>query len=171
MEDAYVLIPVAEDVHLGYLEYTESNLVELLFKHLGAAYGWPGDNNSVECSRLLKSVYACFGYNMPRSSQAQANISCSKKLDVSSSSIPEKLKILESAPIGTLLFFDGHSMLYLGMEDGKPYCVSAANSDNMKKEEASSKLYLNTVVLINMTDTLRMDGQSWLEQVETIVIP
>ncbi|MBO4679507.1 MAG: SH3 domain-containing protein, partial [Lachnospiraceae bacterium] len=104
-EDVYVLIPAAEDVNLGYLPYTEENVAKLAFKHLGSVYGWAGDNNGQDCSGYAREIYACFGYNLPRTAKAQSNIESSGSYDVSGKGYSEIAEILNDAPIGTLLYF------------------------------------------------------------------
>ncbi len=170
-EDAYVLIPAGDDVHQGYLEYTEENAARLLFRHLGAEYGWAGDNNSVDCSAYVRQVYACFGLDTPRSSSEQAKMTCSKTCHVENSTVSKKLQILEDAPIGTILHFNGHIMMYLGMVDGVPYCISSTGSIAKKTDGSMQVVNVNTVIITSMSDTYRLDGRTWLEHLDTIVIP
>jgi len=170
-EDVFVLIPGSEDVNLGYLPYTEENVAALAFKHLGEVYGWAGDNNGQDCSGLVREIYTCFGLNLPRTAKAQSDMECSQSYNVSSKGYKEKMDILENAPIGTLLYFPGHIMLYLGTDEGRPYCISSTGNYATAEMNAGEIKEVNTVILTDMIDTKRSDGKSWIENVTQIVIP
>ncbi|MBR6308519.1 MAG: SH3 domain-containing protein [Lachnospiraceae bacterium] len=171
IEDVYVLIPASEDVNLGYLPYTEENVAKLSFKHLGAVYGWGGAYNGQDCSGYVREVYACFGFNLPRAARTQADYACEKNVDVTKMSVAEKIDILNDAPIGTLVFFPGHIMMYMGTVDGVPYCISSAG--NFSTIENGTIVYkeVNTVILTNMADTKMADGRAWIESITKITIP
>lgn len=166
--DKYVLIPVSEDVSEGFLEFTEDNIANLLMKHIGNIYGWAGDNNAVDCSGLVHEVYSCFGINLPRGAAVQSEAKELASWKVSNSGVSKKLSILRDAPIGTLLYFPGHIMMYLGMVDDIPYCISAVGSVGLQGEAGLEISQVNTVVITDMTDVLRADGRSWLESLERI---
>ena len=157
--------------YTGVFPDTEENIARLLFRHLGAEYGWAGDNNSVDCSAFVRQVYACFGYDMPGASAEQAKMTCSKTCHVENSTVSKKLQILEDAPIGTILHFNGHIMMYLGTVDGVPYCISSTGSVAKNVDGSMKAVNVNTVIITSMSDTYRLDGRTWLEHLVTIVIP
>lgn len=169
--DEYVLIPISEDVSLGYLPYRQDEVVKLLFKYLGVVYGWAGDNDSVDCSLYVRQVYRCFGFEMPRAAKPQAELYCKENYDVAKTSLEKKKEILKAAPIGTLLYFPGHIMMYLGMENGDPYCISSVGDYSTVELGKGNIETANTVIITNMSDTTRGTGESWLDSVERIVIP
>lgn len=171
LTDGYVLIPVSEDVNLGYLPYTEENIAKLMFKYLGAVYGWAGDYDSIDCSLYVRQVYRCFGFEMPRATLPQALLECEGNYDVKDMSFEKKKEILESAPIGTLLYFPGHIMMYLGMEEGEPYCISSVGDYSTAELGKGQIAVANTVIITNMLDTTRGTGDSWFDCVERIVVP
>lgn len=171
VEDVYVLIPASEDVNLGYLPFTEENVAKLAFKHLGAGYGWAGDNNGQDCSGYVREIYGCFGYNMPRSAKAQADMECTASYDVVKKSADDIMEILKDAPIGTLLYFPGHIMLYLGNENGVAYCISSVGNFARIQDNVAVQREVNTVVITDMNDTVRADGIPWISSLTKIVIP
>ena len=170
-EDIYVLIPATEDLSLGYLPYTEENVAKLAFKHLGAGYGWAGDNNCQDCSGFVREIYACFGYIMPRATTPQSEIECSESYDVEGQSVEKIKAVLDDAPIGTLLYFRGHIMIYLGNVDGVPYCISSVGNFSAAEQGGVRQKEVNTVIVSDMINTKRADGKSWIESVTKIVVP
>ncbi len=171
IDDKLVLIPITADVNMGYLPYTEKNVIELAFKHLGSEYGWAGANNALDCSGLTRAIFSCFGFQLPRTAGAQTQVENLDIHNVVDMNVADKISFLENAPAGTMLFFPGHIMIYLGNVDGIPYCISSVGSFATKDMEVGTYKSVNSVVITNMIDTTRKSGASWLECIEKIVIP
>ena len=81
------------------------------------------------------------------------------------------MDILEDAKIGTLLYFPGHVMMYLGTEEGKPYCISSVGNFATSDMTVGETKEVNTVILTDMLDTKRADGKTWIDSVSRIVVP
>ncbi len=64
------LIPINEDVTLGYLPYTKANVIKQAFKMLGQRYSWGGANGR-DCSSFIQSIYASMGLQLPRNTSQQ----------------------------------------------------------------------------------------------------
>lgn len=112
-----------EDVHLGYLPYTMENVLRQAFKLYSQPYGWGGLFGGRDCSRFIRDVFQCFGFNMPVNSFRQANLTEQKK-DVSGMRTDEKTALLrsfEGRP--ALLYMKGHIMLFLGGIDGRVFAI------------------------------------------------
>lgn len=92
-----------------YLPYTTNNLIIQSFKMLGEPYIWGGN----DCSNLILNVYSTFGINLPRDSKNQSLI----KNNSMDKNFLNKLKI------GSLLFTDGHVMMYIGDYNNKSYVI------------------------------------------------
>jgi hypothetical protein len=116
-------IPGDEDVHRGFLPYTQNNLAYQAFKMLHQPYGWGEMFGARDCSRFVMDLFATFGILMPRNSELQARVGIS--LDpLEGKTAKEKQKILNRAvPLITTLRLPGHIMLYLGKESGKYYVI------------------------------------------------
>lgn len=82
----------------------------------------------------------------------------------------KKLEILKSAPAGTLLYLPGHIMLYTGMIDGEPYCISSAGSIVTEEIPEGAEIQTNEVILTSLFQTLRSDRRSWLEALTMITM-
>lgn len=170
MEYKMVPIPASEDVHIGYLKYTEANLLDQAFKREGALYGWAGENNAQDCSGFTKEVYACFGITLPRTSVAQTELQAVSNQLLRSASKEKRLEMLKDAPAGTIMYFPGHIMIYVGTLDGAPYCISSCGNYYNKTAEGFTLKEINSVVLTPMTETYCESGESWLEALTMITM-
>jgi hypothetical protein len=117
-----------DDVHLGFLPYTQENLARQAFKMLHQPYGWGEMFGGRDCSRFIMDIFATFGIIMPRNSKFQARIGISLgRLD--GASLKEKERVLDRAiPLATTLRMPGHIMLYLGKENGRYYAIHNVSS-------------------------------------------
>ncbi len=96
------------------MEATPENFAKLFKTLQKRPYGWGGSNFNNDCSQELKSIYATFGIWLPRNSLYQAN--AGRKIDKSDSTIDQRLESLrrEGRPLVSLIYIDGHVMMYLG---------------------------------------------------------
>jgi hypothetical protein len=116
-------IPWNEDVHRGFLPYTQKNMAYQAFKMLHQPYGWGEMFGARDCSRFMMDLFSTFGILMPRNSKLQARVGISLG-QLEGKTIKEKKKILDRAiPLATTLRLPGHIMLYLGKEDAKYYVI------------------------------------------------
>lgn len=166
IRDEYALVPVSADVRAGRLEFTAADVLRQMFKLLGRRYGWGGDGHANDCSGVLRDVFSCFGVVLPRTSAQQAKASGAAAVDLSGLTDGAKLDVLKKARAGSLLFFPGHAMLYLGTVKGKPYVISAVSSFS---EDRRILLAANTVTVNSLTETYRKDGESWLSHLATLI--
>lgn len=151
------LISEHSDVHVGYVPYTERNLLQIAFECLGNRYGWGGSLDAMDCSSYVVSVYRCFGFNLPRNTTWQrAMDDCT---DFTEKTDKQKKKLIEKASIGSVLYFNGHEMMYLGSYNGKLYVISALGSVMDVGDESVRSVYN---VAINTLDVKRRDGSTWL---------
>lgn len=165
------LIPQSElnegNVNIGFLTMTTENILKQAFHYLGDCYGWGGMLNSVDCSGLARDVYACFGLMMPRDSSKQA-ATPAFSYDVSGSGDKEKMADLEKVPAGSLVYFPGHEMIYLGKVNDHYYVISAVSTIN-PTDGGSGRI--RSVVISTLDGTMRGSGSSWLGDLTSIQIP
>jgi hypothetical protein len=116
-------IRAGEDVHRGFLLYTQENIAGQAFKMLHHSYGWGDSLGGRDCSRFIMDLFRTFGIQMPRNSKEQARVG----IDVGSlmgKPIQEKKTFLDrSIPLATTLRMPGHIMLYLGKDRGSHYVI------------------------------------------------
>jgi len=116
-------IPANEDVHYGFLPYTQKNLPQQAFKMLHQPYGWGEISGGRDCSRFIMDLFNVFGILMPRNSNLQAKMGISLG-PLEGKTVEEKKKILDRAiPLATFLRMPGHIMLYLGKHEEKHYAI------------------------------------------------
>lgn len=162
------LISQRHNVSVGFLPLTQSNLLDIMFSCLGDRYGWGGSLDSFDCSLYTRTVYRCFGIEMPRNTSWQTKVpgTC-----IDAASAPDELKIsyLKDLPAGTLLYFPGHTMIYLGNVDGTPYCISALGS----VVESTGDIKVRSVYSVAITplDVRRKSGLTWINCINSIVNP
>lgn len=143
----------------GYLLYNENNLKKQAFKYLDTQYGWGGMNNGIDCSGFILNVYGSFGIKLPRDSINQQK-STGKFIELSENmTISERLSLLKGTKIGSLLYFKGHIMMYLGFIDNKPKIIH------------SVALYLDDCpmsVIVSDLDIKRMNNITFIESITSI---
>lgn len=158
-------VPQSLDVTVGFLEYTTKNIIEQSFKMLGERYGWGGLWNARDCSAYTMDIYHCFGINLPRNASKQA-IAAGKQIDVSTYSNEDKQAFILSQPVGTLLAFPGHIMLYLGEYDGEPYVIHQSYSFISKDKTTEAQV---SCVLVSDLEVKRSkSGETFLSEITTV---
>ncbi len=161
------LISEHNSVSIGYLPLTENNVVELTFACLGNRYGWGNMFEDFDCSGLVRAVYRCFGITMPRNTTRQIAIP-NNTYDVSKLTSYAKLAVLDQLPVGSLLFFPGHIMIYLGKVDGAPYVISSAGVLSDSAGEVNVQKYLS--VALTPMDVRRANGSTWFDNITKVVV-
>ena len=162
------LLPQHSDVSVGYLPLTQTNLLRIAFKCLGNSYGWAGTMGAMDCSLYNRAVYRCFGLDLPRNTNWQQNVP-NTKIDISGKTDEEKLAILSKLPAGTMLYFPGHTMLYLGMDNNMGYVISDTGS--VSKPDGDVQVESTYSVIINPLSARRRNGNSWLTELTAAVLP
>jgi hypothetical protein len=130
-----------ESVHFGYLKYTPRNIIDQAFRLINAPYSWGGANGEQDCSGYIQQVFSTFGIFLPRNSSAQAEVGILLGKFTRHTEDNEKIKVLSETAAGgiTLIYLDGHIMLFLGMHEGKPYVIHdiwGYRERSLKDEEA-----------------------------------
>lgn len=162
------LIPQHSGVSEGYLPLTTQNILEVAFSMLGDAYGWGGMLAVPDCSQYVRNVYKCFGLELPRNTTWQSAMPA-EKYDLSELDADAKAALLDGLPAGTILFFRGHEMLYLGAVDGRHYVVSSVSS--IMTPDGEGRLRVRGVVVNALESTLRANGNTWLKDLNLAVVP
>lgn len=149
----------------GFLPLTHANVAMVALNWLGNCYGWGGMLGSEDCSGYVRDVYKCFGLELARNTNGQANQPV-KKFGLEGLSDNEKAEIIKKMPVGSVLIFNGHEMIYLGCEGDKLYVISAVSK---MKVNGEIRRIRNTV--INTLDVCRENDHTWLASLTTAEIP
>ena len=162
------LISQHKDVYVGYMPLTKANISKVAFSALGNTYGWGGSLYSDDCSGYMRNVYKCFGLELARNTTWQTAMPMAK-VDMQYMSKEEKIKFLDSLPFGTILYFSGHEMMYLGKSDGNYFVVSAVGSI-LRPGTTSTRQRIRSYI-INSLEIKRTNGNTWLEELTTAIVP
>lgn len=100
----------------GYLPFQGETLINLATNLLGETYSW-GGKGGVDCSLLVREIFATTGIILPRNSSQQAEIGKTLWTQSHPESLEEVLQ--KASPGKTLLFLQGHVMVYVGREGSK----------------------------------------------------
>lgn len=156
------------DVSVGYLPLTQANLLKTAFNCLGDRYGWAGTLGAMDCSLYTRAVYLCCGVNMPRNTTWQQNVP-NTKFNLSAMTDAQKLKFLSKLPAGALLYFPGHTMIYIGTENNMAYVISDTGS--VSAPTGALQVESTYSVIINPLSARRRNGSTWLSNLTAAVLP
>lgn len=156
IEKAFV--DLKSDVSVGYLPFTQANVIRQAFKLLGSRYGWGGMYDGRDCSAFTHDVFLTFGIDVPRSSKGQGFIGTQLNHFEYKEQTEDKLAALRSATPGiTLLRMPKHQMLYLGEVNGRFYAIHSTWAERIAMD-SDSKVRINQVVVSDLS----LNGRSYL---------
>lgn len=97
------------------LKASKDNIAMIIKQLLHRPYGWGGAFFLNDCSQELKNLFTPFGIWLPRNSGSQALYS-KAVVDLSNLDVKERLSYLKQKghPLMTLIYIEGHIMLYVG---------------------------------------------------------
>lgn len=140
-----IIIP-RDKAHLGYLPYTKRNIYIEAFKYENVKYSWGGMDSGVDCSSYVANIYRTFGIEFPRNTSSQKD-SVGEITYLNGKTIVEKKKILNTLDYPSLIYMNGHVMIYLGKKDNKDYIIHASGSDKkvVLEELTDDSMYLQSI--------------------------
>lgn len=151
-------VSLKADISVGFLPYTQRNVIRQAFKLLGARYGWGGMYNGRDCSGFTHDVFLPFGIDMPRGSKEQAFVGTQVDNFRPMQNAERKAASIRSATPGvTLLRMPLHQMLYLGEVNGQFYAIHSTWAERISME-SDLKKRINQVVVSDLT----LNGNSYL---------
>lgn len=162
------LISEHKKVCAGYMPLTKSNVSKVVFSALGNTYGWGGNLHSDDCSGYMRNVYKCFGMELARNTNWQTAMPVAK-VDMKYMPKEERIRFLDALPFGTILYFSGHEMMYLGSQSGKYYVISAVGSI-MRPENPTVRQRIRSTI-VNTLDVKRANGNTWFDEITVALVP
>lgn len=108
-----------EFASLSPLALNSENINTVLNEIAKTNYGWGGVYEQRDCSSTLMDLYAPFGVSLPRNSSKQAKVG--EHIDLSTLNNLEKEKVIKekAIPFETLLYKNGHIVLYVGTHNNE----------------------------------------------------
>jgi len=163
-------IPKKDDVHYGFLPYTQKNLAHQAFRMLHQPYGWGEMSGGRDCSRFIMDLFNVFGILMPRNSNLQASLGIPLG-PLEGKTDEEKKKILDQAiPLATLLRMPGHIMLYLGKDSGRHYAIHSIWGIQVKGSTGLQTQRIGKVIVSDLSLGSTGPGGSLLHRLTEIQI-
>ncbi len=167
-EKAYLY---TRDTNIGYLKYTQRNILQQAFKHINSPYSWGGYDGEQDCSTFIRQVFGCFGLILPRNSLAQIK-SGNKQINIDnklSDSDKSKEIISKTIPAISLLYLPGHIMLYIGEENDTPYAIHAIwGTENFINKKERHVSFINRVVVSNLSIGEKTSKNSLLRRIKKV---
>ncbi len=166
------LISSHHGVSIGYLPLTKKNILKVAFSCLGDRYGWGGMLHAMDCSMYTRSIYRCFGLELPRNTTWQKDMP-TYKVDLSKMTDGKKKKAISKLPAGALLMFSGHITMYIGQVGKKHYVISDVGSASETVECVGNDVSVKSIycVSVNSLDVRRRSGNTWLTEMLVGLVP
>ncbi len=164
------LIPKVKDVHVGYLPFTEENIIVQAFKFLGERYGWGHRYNARDCTGFVSEVYKTFGILLPRNSgdQGRGPVGINNHFE-KDTTFDFKKTVLSKAQVGDLIYIPGHVMMVLGHEGDETWVIhDVTGAGYLLANGEAQRAILNGV---SITPTLKLHnskGRPYLDRVSNI---
>lgn len=166
-EKKAALISMHNKVSIGFMPFTQKNILDVAFSCLGNRYGWGGMLDSMDCSLYTRNIYRCFGFIIPRNTTWQQLVP-DTLISLDGMTEVQKGQLVETLPIGALLYFPGHTMMYTGTADNISYVISVLGSVvDVTGEIAIKKIYS---VSLNPLIVRRGNGRTWLDNLSSVVL-
>lgn len=151
----------------GPLPFSAQNIVSQAQKMLGEPYGWGGSQYFRDCTSLLVDVFAVFGLCFPRNSRQQLQM-------LGVEQCPEirehKYRWIAALPPGSILYFPGHGMLYLGQRGSVLEILHSVYAIGLPAADKIIPYKLRRVTLGNLGQR-RAQGQLLLDAVTACWVP
>lgn len=142
------LIARSQDTHVGYLPFTQRNLITQAFKFLGERYGWGGGYNARDCTGFVSAIYRSMGMRMPRNSSQQGSSDYGQNWHYTRSTPPTD-EALSELQVGDLIYIPGHVMMLLGQDDSGPFVIHDVKG--LAYENDSGEFYRSTLNGVSVT--------------------
>ena len=151
---------------------TQAEILRVAFNNLGDRYGWGGMQGSMDCSLFTRNIYRCFGLELPRNTSWQKSIP-GRVLSFEGMSDEDKLNAMKMMPAGTLFFFQGHIMMYIGMDMVEGQEMAYVISDTGSLSDSTGDLSVRKMfsIIINPLTTRRGAGTTWLNNISAAIMP
>ncbi|HHR6038871.1 TPA: SH3 domain-containing protein [Providencia alcalifaciens] len=132
-------------------EMTPKNIATLMKTMGNKPYGWGNYNFYNDCSAEIRSLLMPFGIFLPRNSAAQIQAS-PRIVDLSKENITTRISYLKQhgKPFTTLVYIQGHIMLYIGNEkmNGKLVPMTYQNIWGLRPEDKKNRSIIGSSVFL-----------------------
>ncbi len=164
------LIARHQTTQIGYLPFTEANILRQAFNFLGERYGWGHDYNARDCTGFVSEVYRTMGIEMPRNSGQQGHGEFGRNIRFAADTpVADKRKYLAELQVGDLLYLPGHVVMYIGHVGDEPYVIHDVHGLRYRDAEGNAYQGILNGVSVTPLNTLYVNEQdSYLDRIYAI---
>lgn len=154
-----------EDVNVGYLPYTQKNILNQAFKFIGERYGWGGMFNGRDCTAFLMDVYRTVGIKLPRNSGEQEADELGKVYAMPDEmTSKDRENLFNKLTPGTCLYMSGHAMMYVGKYKGEHYMIHDFSGFYAPDAQGNQTYYKSRQVMVTPVSIgSSSDGTTYLQ--------
>ncbi len=155
------------------LEFKREYIALIGNELINKPYGWGEMFQDRDCSSMIRDFYLPFGIWLPRGSRNQINSGRSISLAGLDGSEKEHLIEEKGIPFLTLVYLEGHIMLYVGNLNGKAlmfHDVWGVNVSNGTGGEYKQVIGKSIVSTLTPGSELKVVGGSLLERVTSMLV-
>lgn len=151
----------------GPMPLSAQNIISLGKKMLGEPYGWGGAGYYRDCTSLIADIFSVFGLNLPRNSRQQLQM---YGLECCKGTREEKYQYISKLPAGSILYFPGHAMLYLGRQGNQLPILHSVYAIGLPAVNEIIQHKIKRVVQGNLQQR-RVNGELFLDAVTACWVP
>ena len=128
----------------------EENIHMIASQLIGETYGWGGALSLRDCSAMTRDFFAVFGIYLPRNSLQQMRQG--KSIDISQMDEKEKKRVIiqKAKPFRSLVYMNGHVMLYIGHQDAQPLFMHSFWGIKTKKGAKEGRFVVGKTVITGL---------------------
>lgn len=170
------LISWSDDVNMGYLAYTQENIIKQAFKFIGQRYGWGGMFNARDCSSFIQDNLRTMGLILPRNAGEQGKLALGDAYILKENmSLQERINVFKKIPPATPVYMGGHAMMYIGCADNDYFIIHDFIKLRTKNKNGKMNSYKTRSVYVTpLLSTYLSSGKTYMEGLYTakrFVIP
>ncbi|WP_024955691.1 SH3 domain-containing protein [Sulfurospirillum arcachonense] len=145
----HVTIPKAV-AHTMPLVYNKENLLHVSNELLGEKYGWGGYLDNRDCSAFTKDFFTPFGLWLPRNSFGQKQSGEYISFEGLNNEEKEKMILSQGIAYLSLIYLQGHIMLYAGEFEGKAMVMHNTWGIKTYKDDVESRAIVGKTIFSDL---------------------
>ncbi len=147
---------IASATQLNLTSKEDLNLI--INQLLGSPYGWGGAYGERDCSSVLRDLFTPFGIYLPRNSAQQSRVG--EVIELEALDINQKKELIKrrAAPFKTLLYQQGHILLYVGEFQGEVVALHNIWGIRVIEGDQESRVLIGKTILSTLNLGERVDN-------------
>ncbi len=140
-----------DNVKKAPIAFNTSNLTSLTNELINEPYGWGGTFHARDCSELTRDFLSPFGIYLDRNSRSQSKNGKYLSMEKLNNEEKKAFLIKNGIPFLTLLYKQGHIMLYIGHKNNEPiifhnlWSIVGQDKDGLKNKNIIGKAVISSL--------------------------